>query len=252
MRTTLVPSLLETASRNLAYRCEDLALFELRPVFQPVDGTELPRESLRLSAFLCGRREPQGWAQSSSETDFFDMKGVVEQLLAHLRISNVTWQVEHDELFYHPGKSCALYHGDRLLGTLGELHPEVTHSFDLGQSAILCDLDVEALIELSDATIQFKPLSRFPDVQRDSAFLIDADVSAQQVFAVLDHVKLKDLESIELFDVYCGEGVPDGKKSLAIRACYRALDRTLTDELIQNMHGKLIRAMERELGAALR
>jgi phenylalanyl-tRNA synthetase beta chain len=111
---------------------------------------------------------------------------------------------------------------------------------------------VEALIELSDATIQFKPLSRFPDVQRDSAFLIDADVSAQQVFAVLDHVKLKDLESIELFDVYCGEGVPDGKKSLAIRACYRALDRTLTDELIQNMHGKLIRAMERELGAALR
>ncbi len=252
MRTTLVPSLLETSSRNRAYRTEDQAIFELRPVFQPENGSELPCESLRLTALLCGRRDPQGWAQSTQNADFFDMKGVVEQLLAHLRISNVKWQTEHDEVFYHPGKSCALYQGKRLLGTLGELHPEVLHNFDLGQSAILCDLDVEALVELSNDTVQFQPLSRFPDVQRDSAFLVDSDISAQQALDVLGQVKIKDLESIELFDVYAGEGVPAGKKSLAIRACYRAMDRTLTDELIQNLHGKLIKAMERELGAELR
>jgi phenylalanyl-tRNA synthetase beta chain len=164
----------------------------------------------------------------------------------------VKWQTEHDEVFYHPGKSCALYQGERLLGTLGELHPEVLHNFDLGQSAILCDLDVEALFELSNDTVKFQPLSRFPDVQRDSAFLVDSDISAQQALDVLGQVKIKDLESIELFDVYAGEGVPAGKKSLAIRACYRAMDRTLTDELIQNLHGKLIKAMERELGAELR
>jgi len=252
MRTTLVPSLLETAARNQAYRSEDLALFELRPVFQPEEGEELPCESLRLTAVLCGRREPQGWAQSAEKTDFFDMKGVVEQLLNHLKISGVSWQTVHDEAFYHPGKSCALYQGERLLGTLGELHPEVLHNFDLGQSAILCDLDVEALFALSNDTVKFQPLSRFPDVQRDSAFLVDAEISAQQALTVLEQVKIKDLESIELFDVYCGEGVPAGKKSLAIRACYRAMDRTLTDELIQNLHGKLIKAMERELGAELR
>ena len=252
MRTTLVPSLLDTASRNLAYRSEDLALFELRPVFQPEDGAELPAESLRLVALLCGRREPLGWAQSAEKVDFFDMKGVVEQLLVHLRISDVTWHSDHDEVFYHPGKSCALYQGERLLGTLGELHPEVLRNFDLGHSAILCDLDVEALIALSDSTVKFKPLSRFPDVQRDSAFLVDAEVTAQQALAVLGQVKLKDLESLELFDVYSGKGVPEGKKSLAIRASYRAMDRTLTDELIQNLHGKLIKAMERELGAELR
>ncbi len=252
MRTTLVPSLLETAARNQAYRSEDLALFELRPVFQPVDKSELPCESLRLTALLCGRREPQGWAQSVEKVDFFDIKGAVEQLLSSLSIGNVNWQTTHDEPFYHPGKSCAFYQDDRLLGTLGELHPEVLHNFDLGQSAVLCDLDVEALIELSNDTVKFKPLSRFPDVQRDSAFLVDAGISAQQALAVLGQVKLKDLESIELFDVYSGEGVPAGKKSLAIRACYRALDRTLTDDLIQNLHGKLIKAMERELGAELR
>ena len=252
MRTTLVPSLLETAARNQAYRSEDLALFELRPVFQPEAGAELPCESLRMTAVLCGRREPQGWSQSAETADFFDMKGVVEQLLAHLRIADVSWQTEHDEPFYHPGKSCALYKGERLLGTLGELHPEVLHSFGLGQSVILCDLDVEVLFDLSDDTVKFQPLSRFPDVQRDSAFLVDADISAQQALAVLGQVKIKDLESIELFDVYCGEGIPAGKKSLAIRACYRAMDRTLTDELIQSLHGKLIKAMEREFGAELR
>ncbi len=252
MRTTLVPGLLETASRNLAYRSEDLALFELRPVFQPVDGAELPCEGLRLTALLCGRREPLGWAQSAEKSDFFDMKGTVEQLLANLRITDVNWQTEHDEPFYHPGKSCAIYQGEKLLGTLGELHPQVLHNFDLGQSAVLCDLDMEAVFEIGGGTARFQPLSRFPDVQRDSAFLLDADIPAQQVFAVLGQVKLKDLERIELFDVYCGEGVPAGKRSLAIRACYRAMDRTLTDELIQNLHGKLIRAMEKELGAELR
>lgn len=252
MRTTLVPNLLETAVRNQSYRSDDLALFELRPIFQPVHGAELPCESLRLTAVLCGRREPQGWAQSVEKVDFFDMKGAVEQLLIHLRISDVSWQMEHKEPFYHPGKSCALYHGERLLGTLGELHPEVLHNFDLGQSAILCDLDVEALIESSGGTVKFQPLSRFPDVQRDSAFLVDNEVSAQQVLSVLGQVKVNDLESLELFDVYYGEGVPVGKKSLAIRACYRALDRTLTDELIQNLHGKLVKAMEKELGAELR
>ena len=252
MRTSLVPSLLETAARNIAYRCEDLALFELRPVFQPENGSELPVETLRLCAVLAGRREPLGWAQSEARADFYDMKGVIEQLLATLRIGPVTWQAAHDEPYYHPGKSCALYLGERLIGTVGELHPEVLFNFDLGASAILCDLDVEALFELGCEKVQFKPLSRYPDVQRDSAFLVDAEVSAQEVFAVLDSVRIKDLESIALFDVYAGEGIPPGKKSLAIRACYRALDRTLTDEQIQNMHGKLIKAMEKQLGAELR
>ncbi len=252
MRTTLVPSIFETAARNLAYRSDDLAIFELRPVFKQVDGAELPEESLRLTAFLCGRREPLGWAQSEAKSDFFDMKGVVEQLLVALRIEDVTWQSTHDETFYHPGKSCAVYKGDRLLGTLGEVHPEVLFNFDLGQSGILCDLNVEALFELAGGTVQFQPLSRYPDVQRDSAFLVDAAVSAQEVFSVLGSVKLKDLESIQLFDVYAGEGIPEGKKSLAIRACYRAMDRTVTDEEIQNLQGKLIKAMEKELGAELR
>jgi phenylalanyl-tRNA synthetase beta chain len=95
-------------------------------------------------------------------------------------------------------------------------------------------------------------LSRYPDVERDSAFLVDEAVTAQQVFSTLAQVRLKDLESIVLFDVYRGASLPAGKKSLAIRARYRALDRTLTDEIVQELHDRLVQAMKKTLGAELR
>lgn len=252
MRTTLVPSLLETAARNIAYRTTDLALFELRPVFHPLAGEELPRERLRLTALLSGRREPEGWAQQMSECDFFDIKGAVEDLLDSLHIRDARWPAEHGERFYHPGKSCAIDAGSGRLGTLGEIHPEVLRRFDISQPVYLLDLDAEALFAAAGKHPGFRPLSRYPDVERDSALLIDEEISAQQVLDALGQVRLKDLESIVLFDVYRGASLPPGKKSLAIRARYRALDRTLTDEIVQGLHGKLIQSLQKSLGAELR
>ncbi|MDT8440823.1 MAG: phenylalanine--tRNA ligase subunit beta [Desulfuromonadales bacterium] len=252
MRGSLLPSLLETACRNLAYRSENLALFELRPVFAPVEGAELPAEKLRLVALLCGRREPEGWAQQNAQVDFFDIKGCVEALLAELHMTDVTWEATANEPFYHPGKSAAVRCGGALLGTLGELHPATARAFDIQQPLYLCDLDVEAMLAARSGQPAFQAISRFPDVLRDSAFLVDESVSAAEVFAVLDRVRLKDLESCILFDLYRGEGVPSGKKSLAIRARYRALDRTLTDELVQRLHGKLIKALQKDLDIEIR
>jgi phenylalanyl-tRNA synthetase beta chain len=252
MRTTLVPSLLETAARNIAYRTTDFALFELRPVFSPLAGEELPRESLRLTALLSGRREPIGWAQQTAECDFFDIKGVVEDLLNLLHVQAPRWPSEHGESFYHPGKSCAVEVGNTRLGTLGEIHPEVLRAFEIPQAVYLVDLDVETLFALAGKHPGFRPLSRYPDVERDSALLINEDIPAQQVLDVLQQVRLKDLENIVLFDVYHGPSLPPGKKSLAIRARYRALDRTLTDEIVQGLHGKLVQALQKSLGAELR
>ena len=252
MRTTLVPGLLETAAGNLAYRNEDLALFELRPVFRPLAGEELPVESLRLAALMCGRRDPEGWAQSAEPCDFYDLKGHVEDLLALLRITDLRWEASATDSFYHPGKSAALFAGDIRLGTLGELHPGLGQVFDLNRRVILCDLDLEAAFRLAGEFPGFKPLSRFPDIARDSALLVEEEIPYRQVMEVLQGVKLKDLEDIVLFDVYQGEGVPAGKKSLAIRARYRSPERTLTDEIVQKQHDKLIKILEKELGAALR
>jgi phenylalanyl-tRNA synthetase beta chain len=138
------------------------------------------------------------------------------------------------------------------LGTLGEVHPETLRNFDIPQPVYLLDLDAEALFAAAGSHPGFRPLSRYPDIERDSAFLVDEAVSAQQVFDALRQVRLNDLESIVLFDVYRGASLPAGKKSLAIRARYRALDRTLTDDLVQNLHGKLVQALQRSLGAELR
>ena len=252
MRTTLVPGLLETAARNIAYRTTDLALFELRPVFQPLAGEELPREQLRLNALLTGRREPEGWAQQAEKCDFFDIKGALEELLESLSIREVRWPAEHGESYFHPGKSCAVEVGNQRLGTLGEIHPQVLRDFDIPQPVFLLDLDAEALFAAAGRHPGFRPLSRYPDIERDSALLIDEEISAQQVLDTLRQLRLKDLESIVLFDVYRGASLPPGKKSLAIRARYRALDRTLTDELVQNLHGKLVQALQKSLGAELR
>lgn len=252
MRTSLVPGLLETASRNIAYRTHDLALFELRPVFHPQPGEELPRESLRLTALLSGRREPEGWAQQDVSCDFFDIKGVFEELLDRLHIGKVSWRSEHGEPYYHPGKSCAVYSDGVFLGTLGEVHPQVLRSFDIVAPLVLLDLDAEVLIARAGKHPGFRPLSRFPDIERDSAFLVDESITAQQVFDALHQVRLKDLESIVLFDVYRGDSLPAGKKSLAIRARYRALDRTLTDELVQGLHARIVHSLEKSIGAVLR
>jgi phenylalanyl-tRNA synthetase beta chain len=252
MRTSLVPTLLETAARNLAYRSRDLALFELRPVFRLVDGDELPGEGLRLTALRCGRREPEGWAQGQATVDFHDLKGVLERLLETLRISGVRWNAERTEPFLHPGKSCSLVAGDVVLGFLGEVHPGVLENYDIETPLYLVDLDVEALMSLGGDFVGFSPLSRFPDVYRDSAFLLDEGVSAQQVFDVLAEIKGRYVEDVVLFDLYRGKGVPEGKKSLAIRVRYRSAEKTLTDEEINAVHGKIVQVFGKKLGAEIR
>ncbi len=252
MRTTLVPSLLETLSRNLGYRSRDLALFELRPVFLPRSGEDLPLENLRLTAVLCGRRSPEGWAQIGDQVDFFDIKGVAESLCETLYLKDLNWDNSGNEPYLHPGKSCILKAGEVTLGTLGELHPAVQLEYDLDTAVYLLDLDVAKLVSVGALHGRFKPLSRFPDVSRDSALLLDEGVTAQTVLDLIRTVKSKDLEDVVLFDLYRGKGVPEGKKSVAVRLRYRSMDKTLTDEEVSRAHAKVVQALINQLGAEIR
>jgi phenylalanyl-tRNA synthetase beta chain len=252
MRTTLVGSLLETVARNLAYRCRDLRLFELRPVFSPGPEGELPSERQHLTAVLCGRRTLEGWAQEGAEVDFYDLKGVAQILLDAFRIGQVKWQSGEGEVFLHPGKSCTLYSGDRKLGTLGEVHPAVREKFEIDQTVYLLDLDLEDLFGVIGPFPGIRPLSRFPDVYRDSAVLLDEEIPAARLLAVIDRVKPRFAEEVVLFDLYRGSGIPPGQKSLAIRVRYRSAEKTLTDDEIQSAHGRIVKSLEQELGACLR
>lgn len=252
MRTSLVPSLLETVCRNLAYRNNDLRIFELRPVFHPVVGNELPDEKLRLTAILCGRRHPDGWAQERAAVDFYDLKGIAEEVLRLFGVTAVQWPSGNVEPFFHPGKSCEIHGSGGLLGTLGEVHPRTLEAFEIDQPVYLLDVDLAALFAIASGSAKFRPLSRYPDVCRDSAFLIDDRIRAEQVFAVLDGIKNKNIEDLVLFDVYRGQGIPEGKKSFAIRVRYRSLEKTLTEEEIQAAHGKIVRALKKNLDAEIR
>lgn len=252
MRTTLVPSLLDTLARNLSYRSRDLALFELRPVFLPKAGQELPEESLRITAVLCGRRAPEGWNQGAELVDFFDIKGVAQTLCQNFHLGDLSWDNSASELFLHPGKSCTLSSGKQILGTLGEIHPQVLEKYDIDLPVYLLDLSVPQLISGGALHGGFKPLSRFPDVYRDSAFLLDDAVTAQAVLDLVGTAKIKDLEDVVLFDLYRGKGIPEGKKSLGVRLRYRSMEKTLTDEEVTKAHGKVVQALINQLGAEIR
>jgi phenylalanyl-tRNA synthetase beta chain len=252
MRTSLVPSLLDTIARNLAYRSLDLRIFELRPVFLPAAGDEICREDLRLTAVMCGRRQPEGWAQATAQVDFYDLKAVAEDLLVRLRIEQVIFEPPADEAYLHPGKSCRLIRDGKLLGCLGEIHPRVLKAFDIDLPVYLLDLDLEQLIQLASQQVSFKPLSRFPDVIRDSALLLDDTVPAAKVLDIINRSRVKYMEGAVLFDLYTGQGIPEGKKSLAVRVRYRDLDKTLTEEEVSKVHGRLIEALCQQLNAEIR
>jgi phenylalanyl-tRNA synthetase beta chain len=252
MRTSLVPSLLETVSKNLAYRSRDLKLFELRPVFEVASGEKEAHEKLALSVAICGRRDPEGWAQVDETVDFFDLKGVVEDIFAQFLIGKLSWDRTQSETFFHPGKSCSIKVGKQIVGTMGEIHPKVLENFDIDVPVYLLDLDVDALLEKAGKTREFKIPSKFPETQRDTAIMVDLDVNAQAVFDTIRGIKSPFLKEYVLFDLYCGVGIPEGKKSLAIRIRYGSDERTLTDEEINLAHQKIVDSLCKRLGAEIR
>lgn len=252
MRTSLVPSMLETVARNLSHRSRDLRLFELRPVFLPQPGEELPNEPLRLVAAICGRRDPEGWAHGNEAVDFFDLKGMVEGLLKTLQIEGVAWLADGAEPYLHPGKSARLQLRGRNIGSLGEVHPRVLANYGIETPVFLLDLGVEAFFAGSRNRAAFRAPSRFPVVERDTALLLDESVSAQQLFDLFARVRSQDAEEMLLFDVYRGKGVAEGKKSLALRVRYRSAEKTLTDEEVNQLHGTLVEAFCKKLNAVIR
>ena len=252
MRTSLVPSLLETVTRNLNYRSTDLRLFELRPVFLSAEN-KVARERLSLVAVMTGRRDPDGWAQSGAHVDFYDLKGVVEHILTGLGVDTVLFDATRTQPYLHPGKSCVLVtENGHVLGSMGEIHPRTLSAYDIDQPVYLLDLDAEQLLQCSSSGCSFKPLSRFPDVSRDTALLLDKEIRAAQVIDILKQVKSKTVEELILFDLYTGAGIPEGKKSLGIRIRYRDMKKTLTEDEVGKAHDRMISTLCEKLGAEIR
>jgi phenylalanyl-tRNA synthetase beta chain len=251
MRTTLLPGLLETAARNINFRSQDLALLEMRRVYLP-GGGDMPSEPIVCAGILTGRREPEGWAQSAEAVDFFDLKGILEGLFAALGIDGITWESTPCEPYHHPGKGARIVVGKEFIGTLGELHPTVLEQFGIDKPVYSFELDFERLVALSRSVSSVAAPSRYPDVQRDVALLVPLDLPASRIIEEIGSGRMKELESVDVFDFYTGSHVPEGRKSIALRLCYRLADRTLTDEEVNRLHGRVVDGLVRRLGVTIR
>ncbi|MCP4542551.1 MAG: phenylalanine--tRNA ligase subunit beta [Chloroflexi bacterium] len=262
LRQTLLPSMLHTTRENLRF-LDQAAIFEIGAVYLPVEGSDeqadpLPHEPRRLSVVMTGPREARSWmdGQDRGSVDFYALKGVVETLLSGLGLEGTFELGDHPAL--HPGRSAqvnvALPKGDSVVvGAMGELHPAVLDSFDLaGQPVCALEFDLDKLLSAWGTVRSIVPISVHPPVYEDLAVVVDENVSAVRVRDLIAQTGSSLVRSVVLFDVYRGEQVGIGKKSLAYRLTYQADNRTLTDREVAKLRGKIVRRIEREIDATLR
>ncbi len=252
MRTSLLPGVLETVARNTNFRSLDLRLFEMRRVYLPNAGEEMPREPIFIVGALTGSREKEGWCHATDVIDFYDAKGIVENLLELLHIDGVKWVADTPEPYYHPGKSCSIVLGRDRLGSLGEIHPTVQETFGLEKPVYCFELDFEKLVTRVRQQASINVPSRFPDSSRDIAMLVPEDIPAERITECVKGVKAPEIEQVDIFDVYRGTGIPEGFKSIAVRVRYRSYERTLLDNEVGNIHSKIVDSLVNKLKVSIR
>ncbi len=267
MRTTLTPGLLAAVAANLAQQAERVAVFEQGRVYLARRDGGLPTPSKgpkdtcqpwpvdepeMLGIAVCGPVVGESWAGAARPTDFYTIKGFVERLLAGLQIGGAGFE-RAAEPYLHPGKAATLLLGDERLGTLGLLRPDVAARYGIeGRAVYVAELAVAPLAARGLATSLFEDLLTFPPASQDLAIVLDAGVPAAEVLAVVRKAGGKLLREAHVFDVYEGDQVPAGKRSLAVRLLMRSPDRTLTDKDITGVRHKVLTALERDLDATLR
>jgi phenylalanyl-tRNA synthetase beta chain len=239
--------LAQTAKTNANQGERSIALFCSGRVFWRDGSSEA--EGLRLGGLLCGQPLRKGVRLSESESDFFDVKGVVENLLDYFS-APVEWSRVRVP-FLHPGNGTKLSLRGALVGYVGGLPPQVQEAYELPQQTWVFELDVDTLLEYPPRR-SFRELPRFPAVTRDLAILVGEEFAAGEVIEFVRKWESDWIESVELFDHYKGAQIPEGRRSLAFSIVYRAADRTLTDDEVNELHDRLTNALTSALGVEMR
>lgn len=240
MRTTTIASMLDILSRNYNYRNVSAKLFEIGKVFIPAEEGKLPDEPFKITLGMYG-----------DNADFFDLKGMCESLFGNLHVNGVKYEAVTDNPTFHPGRCAKISAGGKTLGIIGEIHPAVSRKYGIETPVYIAELDFENVFLNIKSELKFKELPKYPAVTRDIAMLVDKAVPVADIEAVIEKASGKMLETLTLFDVYEGAQIPDGKKSVAYSAVYRASDRSLTGEEVQTVFDKVVRKLE-GIGAQLR
>lgn len=256
LRHSVLTSLLDIAERNSRHHAR-LALFEIGPIFlQSEDPSGLPDETYRLSLLLAGQRSLPGWQPADTTAmDFYDLKGIINDLLTGLNLDQVNYRASKHPSF-HPGKCATVCIGEQQLGVFGELHPKVHDAYNWADTfkypVLAADLDMELLLSLIPDLTKTADVPEFPAAIEDLALVLDESVPADRVADLILQTGGKLLAEVRLFDVFRSDQLGAGKKSLAYRLTYQAMDRTLTDNEVSSLRNKIIKRLEYELKAKLR
>jgi phenylalanyl-tRNA synthetase beta chain len=180
------------------------------------------------------------------------LKGCIENIFYDLKLNNYHFRSEDPEPFLHPGKSGKIYLDGATIGYAGEIHPDVVEKMNLRTGAYIFEMNLDVLADHLIKDVTYKEISRYPAVTRDVAFLIPADVAAENMLDIVLQQKEDLLENVSIFDIYAGKGLPSDVKSLGLRFSYRASGRTLTDAEVNNIHEKIVRNTVQLTGAKIR
>ena len=253
VRTTLLSSIFDNLARNLARKNDDVALFEVGSVFFPkaLPVTELPDEVVKIAGAITGRRNAQGWNQTSDMVDFYDAKGIIEELLANLRVTRYTVETG-THYAMHPGKTALFKKGRDVIATVGEVHPAVLSAYGITKPVYIFELDATIVMKYMAKDLKYKALPKYPATSRDLAMLVDVDVNAADIEKAMTKAAGQNLTQITLFDVYTGKQVEEDKKSLAFSLTFQSNDKTLTDAEIDPAIEKIVAKLQKDFNANLR
>ncbi|GGH99687.1 phenylalanine--tRNA ligase subunit beta [Mammaliicoccus vitulinus] len=248
LRQSLLPRLIDATRYNVARKNKNVALYELGRVFYSNGENQLPTEVEFLSGILTGQYTGNKWQQKDEPVDFFLVKGIVERIAEQLNVS-FTFEAAKLDLL-HPGRTAYVKLNDEVVGLIGELHPKVEKENDLDRTYVF-ELNFTKVLEQPVGKIEYEAIPRFPGVSRDIALVVNTEVTASTLISTINENGADILNHAEVFDVYEGEHMEEGKKSVAIRIDYLDVTETLTEEKVSSVHNQILEALEQQ-GATLR
>ncbi len=243
MRTTILPNMMKVLSRNYNYGVENAYAFEIGSVFLPKELPlkELPTEKSVLCVGMYGKNG-----------DYYIIKEIIDILFEELGILNLKYMREEDNPTFHPGRTANIVVKDKIVGVVGEIHPDVAENYSIKERVYLAELNFDAIVEHGDLNRKYKPLPKYPAIVRDVAIVLDKDIMVKEIEEVILEYGEGLIEEIKLFDIYEGKQVPEGMKSVAYSIVYRSYERTLKDNEISKIHSNIIKKLEESFNAKLR
>ena len=239
MRTSMLSSIMKSLKINYTRRNSDVGIFEIGTVYIP-EGDVLPKETQIVATGMYGN------------CDFYDIKGITEQLIYDIGGSKLEFVPETNDPSFHPGRCAKVFAEGKEVGVIGQIHPEVAKNFKVGEEVYSMMLDFEVLLSMYTNDRQYRSLPKFPATSRDIALILDKDINVGSIEKIIKGQNSAILESYKLFDVYEGEQVEAGKKSVAYSITFRAEDRTLTDAEVNEVMDKILKQLSEKLNAELR